>query len=53
MDAVCDMNVSLIDPANLLKAAKVGGATSDRPGLKFTVHDESKEEETEEWKNFA
>lgn len=48
VDAVRGMDISLTDLADLLKAAKAGGATSGQLGPKSTVHDESKKEEIEE-----
>lgn len=48
VDAVRGMDISLTDLADLLKAAKAGGATSSQLGPKSTVHDESKKEEIEE-----
>ncbi|MEY8357341.1 DUF4315 family protein [Lachnospiraceae bacterium 54-53] len=48
VDAVRGMDISLVDLAALLKAAKSGGATSGQVGPKLEAPAKIKKEETEE-----
>ncbi|OZV11318.1 hypothetical protein CIW83_15180 [Tissierella sp. P1] len=48
VDAVRGMDISLTDLADLLKAAKAGGATSGQLGPKSTVAAQTEKEEIEE-----
>lgn len=48
VDAVRGINISLTDLADLLKAAKAGGATSGQLGQKSTVPAQTEKEEIQE-----